>query len=94
MASSQFPKMEPPLARTGIAKNVIKSQMQQRKLTYAELSERLTKRGFNLKPNALRNKINRGGFSADFFIIILEEMHIFMHDFKGLNKEGPSKYWT
>lgn len=52
------------------AKRILKAEMQRRGVTYKELAEALRARGAGVSANEanIRNQINRGGFSAGFFI--------------------------
>lgn len=51
-----------------MAKNMIKSQMKLRGLTYAELADHFNGIGSVMSWRNVSNKINRGGFSASFFL--------------------------
>lgn len=52
------------------AKRILKAEMQRRGVSYKELAETLRERGAGAGANEanIRNQINRGGFSAGFFI--------------------------
>jgi len=51
------------------AKGLLKSEMIHREIDYTRLSERMVKMGIpNTSADNLRSKINRGSFSATFFI--------------------------
>lgn len=52
------------------AKRILKAEMQRRGVSYKELAEALRARGAGNSANEanIRNQINRGGFSAGFFI--------------------------
>jgi hypothetical protein len=52
------------------AKRILKAEMQRRGVSYKELAEALRARGAGSSANEanVRNQINRGGFSAGFFI--------------------------
>lgn len=52
------------------AKRLLKAEMQRRGVSYKELADRLQERGAGASANEanIRNQINRGGFSAAFFI--------------------------
>ncbi|MEJ2407283.1 MAG: DUF6471 domain-containing protein, partial [Candidatus Thiodiazotropha sp.] len=57
------------------AKNLLKSEMIHREFDYSRLSLQMRKLGFqNVSVNNLRSKINRGSFSAAFFIQALIAM--------------------
>ena len=50
------------------AKNLLKSELKRRGVTYAQLVEKLAELGVrDTEPN-IRNKIARGGFTAAFFL--------------------------
>lgn len=53
-------------------KNLLKSELKKRGVTYADLVERLGKIGIDETEVNLRNKIARGGFTAVFLIQCLE----------------------
>jgi hypothetical protein len=48
------------------ARNLMKSEMKRRGMTYKDLAERLTAAGTPDTPENLMNKVSRGGFSAAF----------------------------
>jgi len=50
------------------AKNLLKSELKRRGVSYAQLAERLTAMGIPETERNLTNKISRGGFTAAFFI--------------------------
>lgn len=54
------------------AKNILKGELKRRSVSYRELSERLEKMGTPLSEQSVNNKISRGGFSAAFFVQVLE----------------------
>ncbi len=65
--------MTPPIdpkVFTEQAKRILKSEMQRRGVSYKELAEALQRRGHGASANEanIRNQINRGTFSAAFFI--------------------------
>lgn len=65
--------MPPPLSQKDSsqqAKRILKAEMQRRGVTYKELAEALRERGSGASANEanIRNQINRGGFSATFFV--------------------------
>jgi len=53
-----------------MGKRILKAEMQRRGVTYKELAQALQERGHGASANEanIRNQINRGGFSAAFFI--------------------------
>lgn len=52
------------------ARRIVKAEMQRRGVSYKELAEALRARGAGISANEanIRNQINRGGFSASFFV--------------------------
>jgi hypothetical protein len=54
------------------AKNILKSELKRRGITYTELAERLADLGIQENERNLTNKISRGGFTAGFFVMCLE----------------------
>jgi len=54
------------------AKNLLKSELKRRGLTYAQLADRLAELGVNETERNLNNKISRGGFTAAFFLQCLQ----------------------
>lgn len=65
--------MAPPTASkdwTQRAKRILKAEMQRRGVSYKELADLLRERGAGSAANEanVRNQINRGAFSAAFFI--------------------------
>ncbi len=48
------------------AKNLLKSELKRRGLTYKDLAQRLTEAGTPDTAENLANKVSRGGFSAAF----------------------------
>lgn len=55
-------------ARGEQAKRLLKSQLEKNGVNYEELSHRLKKVGISIPPTILNRKINRGTFSAEFFV--------------------------
>jgi Domain of unknown function (DUF6471) len=49
-------------------RGLIKSTMKRQRLTYADLAQKLGRIGIQENAANLRNKINRGNFSAAFFL--------------------------
>lgn len=58
------------------AKRIIRAEMVRRDVSYADLSGRLAELGIELSEAALRNKVSRGGFSADFFLQALRAIGV------------------
>ena len=54
------------------AKNLLKSELKRRGVTYAQLADKLAEIGVHETERNLNNKISRGGFSAAFLIQCLE----------------------
>lgn len=50
------------------AKNLLKSELKRRGVTYAQLAERLASIGVTENERNLNNKISRGGFTAAFLL--------------------------
>ncbi|HLQ25598.1 MAG TPA: DUF6471 domain-containing protein [Acidiferrobacterales bacterium] len=53
------------------ARNLVKSELARRGLNYADVAGRLKEIGINESPENIRNKINRGTFSALFLLQVL-----------------------
>lgn len=54
------------------AKSLLKAELKRRSVTYAELAERLARIGIAESEPNIRNKIARGGFTAQFLLQCLE----------------------
>ena len=54
------------------AKNLLKSELKRRGVSYAQLAEKLTAMGIPETERNLNNKISRGGFTAAFLLQCLE----------------------
>ena len=54
------------------AKNLLKSELKRRGVTYAQLAAKLAEIGVHETERNLNNKISRGGFSAAFLVQCLE----------------------
>ena len=54
------------------AKNILKSELKRKGVTYAGLVEKLAELGVTETERNLANKISRGGFTAAFLIQCLE----------------------
>lgn len=53
---------------TARAKNLLKSELKRRGVSYRELAEKLTAMGIPESERNIANKISRGGFTAAFFL--------------------------
>ena len=53
------------------ARNLLKGELARRGLNYADVAASLKKLGVNESPENIRNKINRGTFSAFFLLQVL-----------------------
>lgn len=53
-------------------KGLLKSELARRELSYEQLCEKLKAIGVEEKPENINNKINRGTFSAVFFVQCLK----------------------
>lgn len=54
------------------AKNILKSELKRRGITYAQLAEKLTALGAKESERNIANKISRGSFTAAFFIMCMD----------------------
>lgn len=54
------------------AKNLLKSELKRKGVTYAQLAEKLSLMGISETERNLNNKISRGGFTAAFFLQCLD----------------------
>ncbi|MFK7837974.1 MAG: DUF6471 domain-containing protein [Sulfitobacter sp.] len=54
------------------AKNILKSELKRRGITYAQLAEKLAAFGANENERNLANKISRGSFTAAFFMMCMD----------------------
>ena len=54
------------------AKNILKSELKRRGITYKRLSELLTEAGTPEQERNLANKISRGSFTAAFFMMCMD----------------------
>lgn len=57
---------------TDRVKNILKSELKRRGVSYKELADRLQAMGINETERNINNKISRGGFTAVFFVQCLE----------------------
>ena len=58
------------------AKNLLKSELKLKGVTYAQLAAKLAEIGVHETERNLNNKISRGGFSAAFLIQCLEAIGV------------------
>ncbi len=54
------------------AKNLLKSELKRKGLSYKDLAARLTAIGVEENERNLNNKISRGGFTAAFLLQVME----------------------
>lgn len=54
------------------AKNILKSELKRRGITYAQLAEKLSALGVKESERNLANKISRGSFTAAFFMMCMD----------------------
>ena len=54
------------------AKNILKSELKRRGVTYAQLAEKLKDFGAQENERNLANKISRGSFTAAFFMMCMD----------------------
>jgi len=67
------------------AQRLLVDQMKLRKLSYAELSERLAKLGIMETPDRLNRKVNRMKFQASFLLACLVAMNVQAVDLKAVD---------
>ena len=60
----------------GKARALLKAEMAKRRMRAPALAEALAKLGIHEQPANLKNKINRGAFSADFLLQCLAAMDV------------------
>lgn len=58
------------------AKNILKSELKRRGMTYAQLAEKLTALGLSDNERNLANKISRGSFTAAFFMMCMDAIGV------------------
>ena len=58
------------------ARRLLREQLTQAGLDYADLASRLALRGTHLTAKALTNKINRGTFSLAFFLECMQALNV------------------
>ncbi|BCD59441.1 MULTISPECIES: DUF6471 domain-containing protein [unclassified Nitratiruptor] len=56
------------------AKNLLKSELVKRGLKYSDLAFLMKQKQYNENADAIRTKINRGTFSFEFFLKVLDAM--------------------
>jgi len=54
------------------AKQILKSELKRRGITYKQLALKLTERGVKENERNLTNKISRGSFTAAFFMMCMD----------------------
>jgi hypothetical protein len=54
------------------AKQIIRSELKRRELSYKDLAERMEAIGLTVNERTIANKIARGGFTAAFFLQCME----------------------
>ncbi|MEP5781123.1 MAG: DUF6471 domain-containing protein [Hyphomicrobiales bacterium] len=54
------------------AKNILKSELKRRGVTYAQLADKLSTLGISENERNLANKISRGSFTAAFFMMCMD----------------------
>jgi hypothetical protein len=54
------------------AKQIIRSELKRRELSYKDLAERMEAIGLPVNERTIANKIARGGFTAAFFLQCME----------------------
>lgn len=54
------------------AKNILKSELKRRGITYAQLAEKLATLGVKENERNLANKISRGSFTAAFLMMCMD----------------------
>jgi len=72
------------LSRQNPASELLKLALKKQKLSYRELSERLSAIDVSISPTLLNRRINRGNFSADFLLLCLCELGVSSIRLKGL----------
>jgi hypothetical protein len=58
------------------AKNILKSELKRRGMTYAQLAEKLKALGLVDNERNLANKISRGSFTAAFFMMCMDAIGV------------------
>ena len=58
------------------SKQIIRAELKRRDLSYADLAERMSAIGLKVNDRTLANKIAAGGFSAVFFLQVMEAIGV------------------
>ncbi len=58
------------------AKNILKSELKRRGITYKELAQRLNVMGAHENERNIANKISRGSFTTAFFIMCMDAIGV------------------
>jgi len=58
------------------AKEFLKKELKNRKITYIQLSKLMKNKGFEYSENTIRSKINRGSYSFVFLLEVCETLDI------------------
>ncbi len=58
------------------AKEFLKKELREKKVTYIKLSKLMKDRGFEYSENTIRSKINRGSYSFAFLLEICDSLDI------------------
>lgn len=58
------------------AKGIIRGELKRRNLSYMDLADKLAAIGVRDTPRNIQNKITRGGFTAVFFLQVLEAIGV------------------
>jgi 3-mercaptopyruvate sulfurtransferase SseA len=58
------------------AKQLIRAELKRRNLSYADLAKRMDAIGLKVNDRTLANKISSGGFSAVFFLQVMEAIGV------------------
>ena len=58
------------------AKNILKSELKRRGITYGQLADRLTMLGTPENERNIANKISRGSFTAAFFMMCMDAIGV------------------
>ena len=56
------------------AKEFLKKELKNRKITYIQLSKLMKNKGFEYSENTIRSKINRGSYSFVFLLEVCETL--------------------
>jgi len=58
------------------AKGIIRGELKRRNLSYADLAQRMEAIGLKANDRTLANKISSGGFSAVFFLQVMDAIGV------------------